>query len=81
MVYLKQDGKKPVPNVGTESGPGRGCSQMLRTLLFPDINGKNPVPGKWHSGMQTSRSDYDGNNINRIIDLTDKIIGIIQLFL
>ena len=21
--------------------------------------------------MQTSRSDYDGNNINRIIDLTD----------
>ena len=52
MVYLKQDGKKPVPNAETESGPGRGCPQMLRTLLFPEINGKNPVPG---SGIRECR--------------------------
>ena len=38
----------------TESGPGIGCSRMLGTGNFPDFFGKYPVPGKWHSGMQTS---------------------------
>ena len=42
---LKQDGKKPVPNAGTELGPGRGSSQMLRTLLFLDFSGKTLVLG------------------------------------
>ena len=51
---LKQARKKPVPNAGTESGPGRGCSQMLGTGNFPDFFGKNMVPRKWHSGKQTS---------------------------
>ena len=51
---LKQDGKKPVPNAGTELGPGRGCSQKLGMGNVPDFFGKNLVPGKWHSGMQTS---------------------------
>ena len=54
---LKQDGKNPVPKAGTESGPGRESSRMLGTLLFPDFYRKNLVPGKWHSGMQTSISE------------------------
>ena len=37
---LKQAGKKPVLNGGTESGPCRGCSQMLGTGNFPDFYGK-----------------------------------------
>ena len=51
---LKQAGKKPVLNAGTELGPGRGCSRMLGTGNFPDFFGKNLVAGKWHSGTQTS---------------------------
>ena len=51
---LRQGGKKPVLNAGTESGPGRGCCQMLWTLLFPDFYRKNPVPEKRQSGTQTS---------------------------
>ena len=39
----EKDGKKPVPNAGTESGWRRECSQMLGTLLFPDFYGKNPA--------------------------------------
>ena len=27
---------------------------MLGMGNFPDFSGKNPVPGKWHSGTQTS---------------------------
>ena len=56
---LKQARKKPVSNAGTESGPGRGCSQMLGTGNFPDFSGKNPVPRKWHSGTQTSICVFD----------------------
>ena len=55
---LKQAGKKPVPNAGTESGPGRGCSRMLGTQNFPELFGKNTVPGKWHLGTQTSILKY-----------------------
>ena len=51
---LKQAGKKPVPNAGTKLGPGRGCSQMLGMGNFQDFLGKYPVPGKHHSGTQTS---------------------------
>ena len=51
---LKQAGKKPVLNAGTESGPGRGCSRVLGTENFPEFLVKNPVLGKWHSGTQTS---------------------------
>ena len=58
---LKQDGKKAVLNARTESGPGKECSRMLGTLLFPDFYGKNPVRGKWHSGMQTSTSQPNIN--------------------
>ena len=54
FLGLRRDGKKPVPKAGTESGPGRGCYWMLGTLLFSDFYGKNLVPGKWHSGVQTS---------------------------
>ena len=50
----KQDGKKPVPNAGTDSEPGRGCSPMHGTGNFPDFFEKNPVLGKWHLGTQTS---------------------------
>ena len=42
---LNETGKQPVPNAGTESGLGIGCSRML---------GKDPVTGKLLSGMQTS---------------------------
>ena len=52
---LRQDGKKPDLNAGTESGAGRGCSPMLERENFLDFLGKNLVPGKWHSGTQTSR--------------------------
>ena len=51
---LNETGKQPVPNAGTKSGPGRGCSRMLGTGNFPNFFGKYPVPGKWHSGTQTS---------------------------
>ena len=51
---LNETGNKAVPNAGTKSEPGRGCSRMLRTGNFPKISGKFPVPGKCHSGMQTS---------------------------
>ena len=33
---------------------------MLGMGNFLDFFGKNPAPGKWHSGMQTSTN---GNNI------------------
>ena len=36
ITDLKQNGKKSVLNAGTESGPGRGCSQMLETENLPD---------------------------------------------
>ena len=36
---LRQDGKKPVPNDGTESGPGRGCSRTFMMVLFPFFMG------------------------------------------
>ena len=52
--YEYETGKQPVPNASTESEPGRGCSRMLGTRNFLDFLGKNLVPGKWHSGMQTS---------------------------
>ena len=58
---LKQDGKKPVLNARTESGPGKECTRMLGRLLFPDFYGKNPVSGKCHSGMQTSTSQPNIN--------------------
>ena len=32
-----ETGKQPVPNDGTESGPGKGCSLMLGTENFPDF--------------------------------------------
>ena len=51
---LKQAGEKPVPNAGTKSVPGRGCSRMLGMGNFPDFSGKFPVPWKCHSGTQTS---------------------------
>ena len=35
FLGLRQNVKKPVPNDGTESGPGKGCSRMFKTLLFP----------------------------------------------
>ena len=54
FLTLNETGKQPVPNAGTESGPGMGCSQMLGTGNFPDFFGKYPVPGKWHSVTQTS---------------------------
>ena len=47
---LTQAGKKPVLNAGTESGPERGCSQMLGMGNFPEFLWKNPVPRKWYSG-------------------------------
>ena len=50
LPNLKQARKKPVPNAGTKSRPERGCSQMLGAGNFLDFLGKNPVPGKWHSG-------------------------------
>ena len=50
---LKKDKEQPVPNYGTKSEPGRVCSQMVRTLLFPDFLRKNMVPEKFCSGMQT----------------------------
>ena len=37
---LKQDGKKPVLNAGTESVSGRGCSRMLGTGNLTDFFGK-----------------------------------------
>ena len=51
---LKKDGKRPVPNDGTESAPGRGCSRTFKTLLFPVFCRKYPVSEKWHLGTQTS---------------------------
>ena len=42
---LKQDGKKPVLNAGTESGPGRGCSRIPGTGNFPDFLVKIWFPG------------------------------------
>ena len=42
---LKQAGKKPVLNAGTELGPGRGCSRMLGTGNFPVFFGKIRFPG------------------------------------
>ena len=51
---LKQAGKKPVRNGGTESGPGRGCSECSGCYFSQIFGGKNLVPGKWHSGTQTS---------------------------
>ena len=38
----------------TEPGPGRGTSQTFETILFLVFYGKYPVPGKLHSGKQTS---------------------------
>ena len=64
---LKQDGKKPVQNACTESGPGRGYSQMLRTGNFPDFWGKNPVPGKWHSGRQSSICSHCQTNAGTML--------------
>ena len=49
-----ETGKQPVPNAGTEPGPGIGCSQMLGTGNFPNFFGTYSVPGIWHSGTQTS---------------------------
>ena len=54
FLGLRRDGNWPVPNGRTETGPGRGCSQMLGTGNFPDFSMKFPVPGKWHLGTQTS---------------------------
>ena len=39
---------------GDWDSTGRGCSQMVKTGNFPDFSWKNPVPGKQHSGTQTS---------------------------
>ena len=60
---LNKTGKQPVLNTGTESGPGIGCSRMLGTGNFPDFFGKNPVPGIWHSGTQTSRMYHVFHNL------------------
>ena len=57
---LNETRKQPVPNAGTEPGPGIGCSRMLRTGNFPNFFGKYPVPGKWHSGTQTSTKELNG---------------------
>ena len=54
---INETGKQPVPNAGAEPGPGRGCSRMLGTGNFPNFFGKYPIPGKWHSGTQTSKSE------------------------
>ena len=43
---LRRDGSWPVPNGGTETGPGRGCSRMLGTGKSPNFPGKNSVPKK-----------------------------------
>ena len=34
------------------------CSRMLGTGNFPDFSRKNQVPGKWHSGTQTSIKNW-----------------------
>ena len=54
FLGLRREGKWPVPNGGTETEPGRGCSRKLGMANFSDFSGKNPVPWKWHSGTQTS---------------------------
>ena len=54
FLGLRRDENWPVPSGGTETGPGRGCSRMLGTGNFLDFSLKNPVPGKWHLGTQTS---------------------------
>ena len=41
---LNKTGKQPVPNAGTELGPGRGCSQMLGTENFPFFLGNIRFP-------------------------------------
>ena len=46
FLGLRRDGSWPVPNGGTETGPGRGCSWMLGTGKFPNFPGKNLVPKK-----------------------------------
>ena len=46
---LKQVEKKPVPNAGTELGPGRECSQMLRTGNFSDFFEKS---GAWEMSFR-----------------------------
>ena len=51
---FNKTGKQQVPNVGTEPGPGWWCSRMLGTGNLPNFFGKYLVPGKWHSGTQTS---------------------------
>ena len=43
---------------GTETRLGRGYSWMLGRGNFLDFSGKNPVPGKWHSGTQTSKPTH-----------------------
>ena len=53
-----ETGKQPVLNAGTKSGPGRGFSRTVMTGNFPDLSGKNPGPGKWHSGTQNSRCNH-----------------------
>ena len=45
---LKQDGKKPVPNAGTELGPGRGCSEcsgLEISWIFWEKSGSRPGNG------------------------------------
>ena len=50
----RRDGKWPVLNGQELDGTGSGLSRVLGTGNFPDFFGKNLVPGKWYSGMQTS---------------------------
>ena len=49
---LRQDRSWPVPNGGTETGPGRGCSRMLGTGKFPNFPGKI-----WYPKNETGNAD------------------------
>ena len=48
---LRQDGKWLVLKGRELDGTGSGWSRVLGTENFTDFFGKNPVPGKWHSGI------------------------------
>ena len=45
FLGLRRDGNWPVLNDGTELGPGRGCSQTFKPILFPFFYGKYTVLG------------------------------------
>ena len=57
FTTLNETGKQPVPNAGTELGPGIGCSGMLGTGNFPDFWGKILFLG---NGIQECRPLLEG---------------------